>query len=519
VNKVIKYLLVSSAITAGTATIGNFATDMMAKKAYQTRLIEEEKIWEDNSAEKAYMTEQIILSSLQDKSSLIEMEELVNQYGTRCYNVSLYNDAEKRFMNNNDTRNETLDNQINSFIQDLKSSNTAEYQVFKYTFQDQNYSAIIKQIANTPNYAVITTSESDLMVGNPKKDWTGVVIMSLVGLLMGTGYAISQEVKKKINKGVEFSKALRGEAENFFEEMADGKRHYRVDVESFSKLNFSSLGSTFQEGILLLERANKLATFIESTYDHDQEIILKYNASESEREAIEQLKIDAENMVTELQSNKEEMENMLLENSRKSEEIALAHNQLTESYSKAEEGFSEITSATDELSATTEELSATFSSTAHQILTITQNINAIVDVYSRLEDNLQGITSFVAQQNDISERLNVLTINGSIEASHAGHYGSGFKVVVNEMRKLNEESENYSKKMTGIINNIFQGIPILKGKIESIVQEATLLNQSTEEQKAATNEMVSGVNEISYQTRELDQFIKANKEEMKKETD
>ncbi len=40
---------------------------------------------------------------------------------------------------------------------------------------------------------------------------------------------------------------------------------------------------------------------------------------------------------------------------------------------------------------------------------------------------------------DISDRIGVVALNGSIQSSHLGHEGNSFKVVANEMKKLSDE--------------------------------------------------------------------------------
>jgi len=57
-------------------------------------------------------------------------------------------------------------------------------------------------------------------------------------------------------------------------------------------------------------------------------------------------------------------------------------------------------------------------------------------VIGKVAENADAMTALIALINDISDRTNLLAMNASIEAAHAGAAGRGFGVVANEIRKL-----------------------------------------------------------------------------------
>ncbi len=69
-----------------------------------------------------------------------------------------------------------------------------------------------------------------------------------------------------------------------------------------------------------------------------------------------------------------------------------------------------------------------------------------------IEKFYQGMLNVIKIISDISEQVNLLSLNASIEAARAGEYGRGFAVVANEVSKLADNTSSKVKEITALIN-------------------------------------------------------------------
>lgn len=98
------------------------------------------------------------------------------------------------------------------------------------------------------------------------------------------------------------------------------------------------------------------------------------------------------------------------------------------------------------------------------------------------------VLQIINQINDISERTNLLAMNASIEAAHAGEKGRGFAVVAGEIRILAENTGKYSSEITA---NLME--------INEMVESATLHSRESRAAVDALKEIVGDF--ISYQNK------------------
>jgi methyl-accepting chemotaxis protein len=84
----------------------------------------------------------------------------------------------------------------------------------------------------------------------------------------------------------------------------------------------------------------------------------------------------------------------------------------------------------------------------------TKKIDMIIGFIEDFVKSVKKIVEMINLIKKISHQTNMLAINASIEAAHAGQKGQGFAVVADEIRILSESSSEVTSKITDIVKVI-----------------------------------------------------------------
>ena len=84
----------------------------------------------------------------------------------------------------------------------------------------------------------------------------------------------------------------------------------------------------------------------------------------------------------------------------------------------------------------------------------------------------QEMTGILNIINDISDKINLLSLNASIEAARAGEHGRGFAVVADEIGKLADQTSQSVKEISVLVNKseaeIAKGMSNVSGTVKTI---------------------------------------------------
>ncbi len=119
-------------------------------------------------------------------------------------------------------------------------------------------------------------------------------------------------------------------------------------------------------------------------------------------------------------------------------------------------------------------LTPNLSESAEASASTLMNISQAMERLNTDLKSIQEITDFILH---VSEQTNLLGLNASIEAAHAGNSGKSFAVVASEIRKLAENSHNAGGRIGKEINSILR-------QAEDIDTEINTVKTASEEQQS-----------------------------------
>lgn len=139
--------------------------------------------------------------------------------------------------------------------------------------------------------------------------------------------------------------------------------------------------------------------------------------------------------------------------------------------------------------------------------------------FEKVEEYSQVINGFVHTINKISEQTNLLAMNASIEAAHAGNLGKGFSVIAQEIRKLSNDTSSNAKNIEAVL---MENTEVVRQTVETMHQFNEYIESSGKiatETLTSIDEIISGIMEIEVGNREINASISEMVDGAKETTD
>lgn len=166
--------------------------------------------------------------------------------------------------------------------------------------------------------------------------------------------------------------------------------------------------------------------------------------------------------------------------------------------------IAELTMRADEITADNDRKMSLAAASMDEICKGTDESKEII---SRLSEQSKQIVEIAKVITDISMQTNILAINASIEASHAGEAGQGFAVVALEIKELSEQTKTAAADIGEIIAQVTQNIA---GTVAAMEKNAVLTRDgmnSMEQMKDSTAHLSQSNHEISTHIADMNSVI------------
>ncbi len=116
-----------------------------------------------------------------------------------------------------------------------------------------------------------------------------------------------------------------------------------------------------------------------------------------------------------------------------------------------------------------------------QLKNVSRIITETSQAVSDMKEQMNEVANIAVQLGDISFRTTLLSLNASVEASHAGNAGAGFAVVASEMKNLSENSDRFSDRVSEVVSQLLLQVETISEQFAGTSRELERSEQSMTE--------------------------------------
>ena len=164
----------------------------------------------------------------------------------------------------------------------------------------------------------------------------------------------------------------------------------------------------------------------------------------------------------------------------------------------------ELSSIITELEETTRQMMGQTNNTSTEARAGEQSLQKMNSSLGKIVESSRGIKNIIGIIDDISDRINLLSLNAAIEAARAGEAGRGFAVVADEISKLADQTASSIKEIDTLIRSSNEEVERGMGDIMEVTAKITTVIESV-------NSIAGGMKRIfEYIQRQADVNVAVN---------
>lgn len=313
------------------------------------------------------------------------------------------------------------------------------------------------QIIENKDWYVVTVVPYKFLNSDANSLRTNIIIIGVLCLIFALALClvIARSVSAPLNRLVlTMAKAKEGDLTSHIEdyendEIGEVCRNYNDMLSNINTL----ISQVRRTSLNVVSAANKIAAASEAAFTSSEQVSV----------TVEQIAKGATDQANEINDSVSHMD-------RLSEGITYVGDDVAQVIS--------IANKINNLNANASKTISALNIKSNQVSETTSKVSMNI---TDLSNSMKEIQKILKIMIGISEQTNLLSLNASIEAARAGEAGRGFAVVANEVKKLAEQS----KEFTSNINNIVASIG---KKTNDTVEEVMNSNAVVNEQILAVND-------------------------------